>query len=375
MPTEVAIWRMDEDGRPQRMRPAAMPLERDLEEVIEADPDILGEPVLLIGRQVPTAHGGFVDLLAIDGEGCLLVLELKRDRGAREVIAQALDYASWATLLSHAQILGLFADYRTDDTTFEAAFEERFGIPAPEELNAAHRVTIVAARLDEATERIVGYLADLGVPVNAVCFHYYENDGHRYLARTWLRDEAKTTPASRAGKSSTREPWNGLDWYSVLGEEGGIRSWDDARRFGFISAGGGKRFSRGLRRPQPGHRINLHIPKVGYVGIGEVCGEPLPFTEALVRDGSLRLAEQQLVGKYRHPGDDTDPDVAEYILPVRWLKAVDRSAGVWDKGMFAVPLPICHLNNAATLAILKTKFFPEGTATSPTGTAPTPAQS
>ncbi|WP_161500826.1 endonuclease NucS domain-containing protein [Embleya scabrispora] len=76
---------MDEGGRPQRMRPAAMPLERDLEDAIKADPDILGEPVLLIGRQVPTANGGFVDLLAVDGEGCLRVLELKRGRGAREV--------------------------------------------------------------------------------------------------------------------------------------------------------------------------------------------------------------------------------------------------------------------------------------------------
>ncbi|MFE2869880.1 hypothetical protein [Embleya sp. NPDC059259] len=336
-----------------------MPLERDLEDVIEAEPDVFGEPVLLIGRQVPTSHGGFVDLLAVDGEGSLRVLELKRDRGAREVIAQALDYASWATTLSHTQILKLFADYRGGDTTFEAAFEERFGTSAPEELNAAHRVTIVAARLDKATERIVGYLADLGVPVNAVSFHYYEDDDRRYLARTWLRDEAKSAPTARVGRSSTREPWNGVDWYSALGEEGGTRSWDDARRFGFISAGGGKWYSQGLRRPQPGQRINLHIPKLGYVGIGEVCGEPTAFAEAVLGDGTVRLAEQQLVGRYRHPGDENDPDVAEYVLPVRWLKTVDRADAVWAKGMFALQLPICRLNNAATLTILDARFFPE----------------
>ncbi|MFI1577606.1 endonuclease NucS domain-containing protein [Embleya sp. NPDC020630] len=103
MPTEIAIWRMDDLGRPERLRSARMPLERDLEDVIEAEPDVLGEPVLLIGRQVPTAHGGFVDLLAVDEEGGLRVLELKRDRGAREVIAQALDYASWAATLSHTR--------------------------------------------------------------------------------------------------------------------------------------------------------------------------------------------------------------------------------------------------------------------------------
>lgn len=359
MPTEVAIWRMDEGGRPRRMRSATMPLERDLEDVIEADPDVLGEPVLLIGRQVPTAHGGFVDLLAVDEEGSLRVLELKRDKGAREVIAQALDYASWAASLSHSQILKLFTTYRGDGTTFEGAFEERFGVAPPEELNAAHRLTIVAARLDEATERIVGYLAELGVPVNAVSFHYYEDDGHRYLARTWLRDESKAVPAPRAGKSSTREPWNGVDWYSVIGEDGGTRSWDDARKFGFVSAGAGKWFSQGLRRPQLGQRINVHIPKLGYVGIGEVCGESAPFTEVLVEEGSVRLAEQQLVGTYRHAGDEADPDLAEYVLPIRWLSTVDRAEAVWEPGMFASQLPVCKLYNATTLGILRQAFLAE----------------
>ncbi|MEU0936308.1 hypothetical protein [Embleya sp. NPDC005971] len=146
---------------------------------------------------------------------------------------------------------------------------------------------------------------------------------------------------------------------AALGEEGGTRSWDDARTFGFVSAGGGKWFSQGLRRPQPGHRINVYIPKVGYVGIGEVCGERAPFADAMVGDGSVRLAEQQLVGSYRHQGDENDPDVAEYVFPVRRLKTVDRADAVTAKGIFALQLPICRLTNAATLAVLNTEFFPE----------------
>ncbi|WP_328501118.1 hypothetical protein OG828_12045 [Streptomyces sp. NBC_00457] len=45
--------------------PAApkMPLESRLEELIEADPAMLGRPLLLVGRQVSTAHGKFIDLL------------------------------------------------------------------------------------------------------------------------------------------------------------------------------------------------------------------------------------------------------------------------------------------------------------------------
>lgn len=56
-----------------------MSLESRLEELLKADPSILGLPVLLIGRHVSTAHGKFVDLLGIDAEGTRRILQLKRD--------------------------------------------------------------------------------------------------------------------------------------------------------------------------------------------------------------------------------------------------------------------------------------------------------
>jgi RecB family endonuclease NucS len=81
------------------MTAGSMPLESRLEQLIEADTTILGEPVLLIGRQVPTAHGKFIDLLGVSGDGVLQVLELKRDRTPREVVAQAfgLRVVDWDT--------------------------------------------------------------------------------------------------------------------------------------------------------------------------------------------------------------------------------------------------------------------------------------
>ncbi|MFC1755719.1 DUF91 domain-containing protein, partial [Thermoproteota archaeon] len=50
---------------------------------------------LLIGRNVLTAHNKYIDLLAIDENGNLIIIELKRDKTPREVVAQALDYATW----------------------------------------------------------------------------------------------------------------------------------------------------------------------------------------------------------------------------------------------------------------------------------------
>ena len=240
MPVEVGLWRIEGD-EPVRLSPQGMPLENHLERLIESDPSLLGERLLLVGRQVPTSHGGFIDLLAVDGDGNLHVLELKRDRTPRDVVAQALDYGSWVATLSYEQILAIYDNYRTDQA-FEAAFSERFDDTPPEELNTDQQLTIVAGSIDAATERVVTYLnGRFDVPINVLFFQYYADDGREYLARTWLVTESTgTVPTARANRARSREPWNGLDWYISFGEDNNSRNWDDARHYGFISAGGGQ---------------------------------------------------------------------------------------------------------------------------------------
>ena len=90
MPVEMGIWRIDGKS-PRRLAGATLPSEQALEDFLEQDPALLGERLLAVGRQVRTPHGKLIDLLAIDVEGNLHVLELKRDRTPREVVAQVLD--------------------------------------------------------------------------------------------------------------------------------------------------------------------------------------------------------------------------------------------------------------------------------------------
>ena len=65
----------------------------DLQSWIRSKPEILGADLTIIGEQVPT-KAGFIDFLGVDGSGNLVVVELKRDILPREVLAQALDYAT-----------------------------------------------------------------------------------------------------------------------------------------------------------------------------------------------------------------------------------------------------------------------------------------
>lgn len=65
---------------------------------------------MIIGREVEAAAGR-IDLLGITGDGGLRLIELKRDRTPREVIAQVLDYASWVSKLTTPEVHRIAEDY------------------------------------------------------------------------------------------------------------------------------------------------------------------------------------------------------------------------------------------------------------------------
>ena len=359
MPVEMGIWRIDGQS-PRRLGTSVLPSEATLEDYLERDPSLLGERLLVIGRQVPTAYGKFIDLLAIDREGNLHVLELKRDRTPRDVVAQILDYGSWVSTLDRESILDIANNHL--DVAFESAFEEVFGGSAPDEVNAELQLTVVATELDPCSERIVSYLRGFGVPVNVVFFSFLEDDGRRYLARSWLAatDEraSKTSSMSRSRRSKRAE-WNGIDWFVSFGDED-TRSWQDGLRYGFVSAGGDPWYSRTLRGLPVGARINVHIPKVGYVAVGETLAEAQRFDEARVLvDGQWApLADQGLSASYRHGGPDEPitEDNAEYVVPVRWIVAKPKPEAYWEKGMFANQNSACKLRQEFTLERLAQHF-------------------
>ena len=82
---------------------------------LETNPDGILEDgrVLIIGRQVRTDLGGVIDLLGVDRQGNVVVVELKRDRTPRDVVAQALEYAAFAARLDVDALEGHSSRART----------------------------------------------------------------------------------------------------------------------------------------------------------------------------------------------------------------------------------------------------------------------
>lgn len=90
MPLELGVWRIDQGVQPVEF--GHLDLEERLEDILNENIEIASPNWLVIGRQVRTEHGGFIDLLAIDRDANLIVLELKKQQTPRDVVAQLLDY-------------------------------------------------------------------------------------------------------------------------------------------------------------------------------------------------------------------------------------------------------------------------------------------
>jgi RecB family endonuclease NucS len=111
MPAEVRIWQVDKADSLTEIKRSKLDLEARIEKWISSDISLLSSDLLIIGEQVETASGNFIDLRCIDSSGSVVIVELKRDKTPREVTAQALDYASWVKGLGMEEIDAIAARY------------------------------------------------------------------------------------------------------------------------------------------------------------------------------------------------------------------------------------------------------------------------
>ncbi|HEK1037349.1 TPA: DUF4268 domain-containing protein [Proteus mirabilis] len=104
---------------------------KNLQEWLAHEPSALGEELLIIQKE----FDGFddirerLDLLALDKDGNLVIIENKLDDSGRDVVWQALKYASYCASLTKAQIVEIYQQYldRYEPVTGEV---DLFNIPA-----------------------------------------------------------------------------------------------------------------------------------------------------------------------------------------------------------------------------------------------------
>lgn len=328
------IWSLD-DKAP--LPAANLKSEKELEDLLAEHIEILNADWLLIGRQARTVVGKYIDLLCMDHEGDLIVVELKRDLTPREVTAQAIDYASCVADMKLEEFADLYLHTSNGALTLNDAYQKKFGRPLDEEsINQNVKMVIVAAKMDDSTERIIRYLREkYEVDINILFFNVFSSGKQRCISRVWFDEDVE----EQIPTANSIRTWN-QEYYVSFGL--GERCWEDAQKYGFISAGGGPWYSNTLKFLSPGDRVWVNIPHTGYVGVGIVRHEVQQAKDVRfqVADQLLGFSDLPTKGDYLYANDD--PDHAEHVVGVDWIKTVPVSQAVREVGFFGNQNSVCR---------------------------------
>jgi len=464
--TNVGIWHAQIGNSPERLILSSLPSEAQLESWVSESPEIIRPGLHKVGNQVKLGAKK-LDLLCIEEPSTWVVVEFKNATLARDVIAQALDYAARLSefTLSELKSLVLAEQSKFSAETLKLVNSALEDEEAGDSRNI--RIVVAGTNISEELQRIIRFTSSYEMPISTCALKSYSSPtgvGHllvredyedieamaqtkegsrtlemrmsfvldsadkrgnkdlmklavdvlsqnpyvalvpykwgimvaprsnrsRYLAyigsrrkglrldfgveelteffptinteplqtfepkivtqdlelaTSWARALDEVTMAAGAELDDTSSSWNGKDWYVAFGDSPSGRNWDDAVRFGFVSAGGGKWYSQTLQNLPLGADIYVYIPQTGYVGHGVTKSLAVAFEE------SKMSQIDELLGKYTH--DNGEP---EYVIEVDWIKTTSKDNALWQKGLFANQNSACHLSHLKTLEILHAEF-------------------
>lgn len=347
----MAFFELDKKGlsrlSPISLASAQVQERRDLQRILCAHLRELLEDVLVIAEEFGDWDESRrrIDLLGLDRDANLVVIELKRGDTGVHMELQAVRYAAMVSKMTFEQAVDAYQRHLPDGANARAELLEFLGWGEPREDDFGQDVRIVLFSEDfsrELTSSIL-WLNEKGLEITCFRMSAYR------LEERLLVDFQQIIPLKEAedyqvkvrnkqlveqSERKQRVPWNG-EFYANFGVSA-CRSWEDARKFGFISAGGGEWFTRTLKLLEPGARVWVNRPSVGYVGVAEVLGEPVRADEFIVVTDSGRqpylevsAVRDALLEQQRTAGEQ-----AEWFVPVRWLAHRSESEAVREAGLF-----------------------------------------
>jgi len=182
--SKIGLWSLN-NGKPERLKESSIKLEKNLEDWIVSDPNFLREGLTIIGRQVKVS-GGFIDLLALDPNGRIIIIELKKGKLRRKTITQIIDYASSIDEMSEDELKNKVNDYLESQ---KLSMEETFSnLNIDDVFNKDPRdilLFVVGSTKESGLERIIAYLSDkFNLPISTITFDIFiQESGEKIIAR------------------------------------------------------------------------------------------------------------------------------------------------------------------------------------------------
>jgi len=151
--------------------------EFDIETWVNDNPSILNEDLLIISEQTLLPSGRLPDLVALDKEGNLVIIELKRDDSGREVYWQAITYAAQLSEYSFNDIINLYEDYlnKKGKISINSSDEiEEFIEIDIEQINQKQRLILVSKEFHQDVLKASLWLLDYGLDLKIIKLTPYQ---------------------------------------------------------------------------------------------------------------------------------------------------------------------------------------------------------
>lgn len=188
----------------------------DIQEWIEKTPAILGEELLILAKEYELPSRCRLDLLAVDRQGQLVIIELKRDDSGPSVDWQAIKYASYCSAFSNEQIIQIFASYAgLSEAEAEQQLESFIELAENglHSLNHKQRIILAARQFHSDVVEAVLWLLDYGLEIQCVKIDPYMDTSTNtlFISPTIIipapeaRDFIKRKETKHKEKSLTRE--------------------------------------------------------------------------------------------------------------------------------------------------------------------------
>lgn len=136
--------------------------------------------------------------------------------------------------------------------------------------------------------------------------------------------------------------------------EGPHRCWADCAKYGFVSAGQGRRFSDDLVDLYEGAEIYAYLVGCGYVGHGIVTGARRMVKDHVVAELGTHLLDLPLQCPNIQEHCD-DPEKSEWIVPIKWISLRSPEYGVLRSGARRGHVA-CRLHDAGLRLALREAF-------------------
>ncbi|MFW6016677.1 MAG: hypothetical protein ACOCRK_09585 [bacterium] len=151
--------------------------EKEIEKIICSNPDVLGEKLLILGRQVEFLEiDDCIDLLAIDQLGNLVIVELKANLITTGADFQATKYAAYVSNWSYQDIKLQGENYYStiqEDINFEVSLKNFLNFDV-KSINHNQRIIVAGQEINKKFITAASWMREKGVNIKVLLYNFID---------------------------------------------------------------------------------------------------------------------------------------------------------------------------------------------------------